>query len=120
MFRRFLLLELFARLFRFRFKFQVLDDMFGSLRHYVADIVKALAPCAACNLVKISRGQNSRLVTTVLAELRKQNRSNRHIHAHAQRIGTANDLEQTLLRKFFAENAILGQKSRMVQTDTLL
>ena len=102
----FLFLKLFTRLFRFRFEFQILDDMFGSLRHHVADVVKAFAPRTACNLMEITRGQNSRLVTTVLAELREKHRSNGHVDSNAERIGAANNLKQPLLCEFFAENSV--------------
>ena len=93
MFRRFLFLEFLARLFRFRFEFQIFDNVFRRLRYHVTDVVKSLAACTACNLVEISGGQNSRLVATVLAELRKQYRSNWNIHAHAERVGAADDFE---------------------------
>ena len=120
MFGRFLLLEFFASLLGFGFQFQVLDDMFGSLRHHVADVVETFTAGAACNLVEITRGKDCSLVAAVLAELRKEYRSNGHVYAHAQCIRSANDPEQTFLGQLFAENAVLGQKSRMVQANTLL
>ena len=93
--------------------------MFGSLRNHVADIVETLAASAASNLVEIAGGQNCSLVAAVLAELRKQHRSNRHVDANAERISAANDLEQPFLCEFFAENAVLGQKSGVMEPDAL-
>ena len=93
MFRRFLFLEFFARLFRLRFEFQVLDDVFGSLRHYIADVVKSLAACTVPPCLLRWLVKDCRLVATVFAELRKEYRSNRNVYANAQCIRSANDFE---------------------------
>ena len=53
---RFALLELLSGLAALRLEFQVLDYMFGSLRHHVSDVVESLAPCAARNLVEVACG----------------------------------------------------------------
>lgn len=119
-FGRFLFLEFFACLLGFGFQFQVLDDMLGSLRYHVADVVETFTAGAACNLVEVAGGQDCRLVAAVLAELREKHRSNGNIHADAQCVRAANDFKQALLRKFFAENAVLGQKSCVVQANALL
>ena len=50
------LLELLSGLAALGLEFQVLDDVLGRLRHHVSDVVKTLAPCASCNLVKITCG----------------------------------------------------------------
>ena len=103
------LLEFLSGLAALGLEFQVLDDVLGSLRHHVADVVETLAPCAARNLVKVACGEDCSLVAAVLAQLREEYRADRHVHAHAERVGAADDLQQAFLCEFFAEDAVLGQ-----------
>ena len=116
----FAFLKLFACRSCFRFEFQILDDVFRCLCDNVTDIVETFAACAASYLVEVTGCQNGRLVATVLAELRKEHSADRNVHAHAERVRTANDFEQTLLCEFFAENTILRQEPCVMNADALL
>ena len=82
--------------------------MLWSLCDNVTDIVKTFAAGAACNLMKVPCRKDGCLVATVFAELRKEDRADWNVHADAERIGPANDFQETLLRKLFAEDAVLG------------
>ena len=67
--------------------------------------------------MKISRRKNRGLIAAVLAELCKEYRANRNVHADAERIRAADDFQKSLLRKLFHKDAVLGQKSCVMQAD---
>src|ERR687883_143343 len=69
--------------------------------------------------MEIPRRQDGRFVAAVFAELGEEDRTDGHVHADAQRVRSADDLEQSLLRQFFHQNPVLGQKSRVMQSDAL-
>ena len=117
---RFALLEFLSGRACFRFEFEILNDVLWRLRNDVTDVIKTFSACASRNLVEVACGEDGRLVAAVLAKLRKENRADRHVHAYAKRICAADDFEQPLLGEFFAEDAVLGQKSSVVQSDALL
>ena len=94
--------------------------MFGRLRDHPAAVVEALAPGAPADLVEIARTQDAGLLAVVLAEAREQDRADRHIDAHAERVGAADDLEQALLRELLDQHAVLGQQPGMVKGDAVL
>src|SRR5439155_14448064 len=85
-----------------------------------AALVEALAARASGNLMKIARAQDRCLLPVILAEFAEENSADRHVDAHAQGVGAANDLEQALLRQLFDQNAILREQPGMVQPDAVL
>ena len=120
MFGRLSLLEFFAGRAGLGFEFQVLDHVLRSLGNDVTDIVKAFTPGASCDLVEVAGCEDGRLVAAVLAELRKEDRADRNVHAYAERVRAADDLEKPLLGELFAEDAVLGQEPCVVDADALL
>ena len=93
--------------------------MLWRLCNNVTDIVKTFSSGAPCNLVKISCGQNGCLVSAVLAELRKENCADRDVYAYAERVRSADNFQKPLLSELFAENAVFGQKPRVVEPNAL-
>ncbi len=99
---------------------QVLDHVLRGLRHDIAEVVEALPPGAAGDLVEVARGEDRGLLPVELAQTRKEHRADRHVDADAERVGAADDLEQPLLRELLGEHAVLRQQARVVQADPLL
>ena len=117
--RRLALHDLLPADLRFLLQFQVLDDVLRRLRDDPAAVIEALAPGAPGDLVEIARGEDADFLAAELAELREEHRADRHVDADAERIGPADDLEQSLLRELFDEDAILWQEPGVVQTDAV-
>ena len=93
--------------------------MLWCLCNNVTDIVKTFSSGAPCNLVKIACGQNGCLVSAVFAELRKENCADRDVYTDTERVRSADNFEKSLLSELFAENAVFGQKSCVVETNAL-
>jgi hypothetical protein len=89
---------------------QVLDDVGRRLRHHPAAIVEALAPGAARDLLEFAHAQDAVLLAVVLAQLGEQHRADGNVHAHAQGVGAADDLEQSLLAQALDQAAVARQK----------
>ena len=68
--------------------------------------------------MELAGTQTAATGTVKLRQRRNQHGTNRHVNAHAQGVGTANHLEQTLLSQLLHEAAVLGQHARVVNTDT--
>ena len=68
--------------------------------------------------MELAGTQTAATGTVKLRQRRNQHGTNRHVNAHAQGVGTADDLEQTLLSQLLHEAAVLGQHARVVNTDT--
>ena len=93
--------------------------MLRSLRDDVPHIVVSLAPRAPADLVEVPCGQDRRLLTVVLAQPREEHRADGHVDADSERVRAADNLEQTLLRELFDQDAVLRQQSGVVQTNAV-
>ena len=97
----------------------VLDHVLRCLAHDPAAFVEALAPGAPGDLPEVAHGQQTLLLAVELDESREQHRADRDVDPHAQRIGAADDPQQSLLRELLDEQTISGQQTGVVQTDAL-
>ena len=97
---------------------RVLNIVLGRLNHHGTGGIEARAACASGNLVELAGTQTAAAGTIKLGQRRNQYGTNRHVNAHTQGVGAADDLEQTLLRQLLHEAAVLGQHTRVVNTDT--
>src|SRR5690606_6035751 len=80
-------------------------------------MIKAFAPGASRDLVKVARGKNARLLSAILAELREKHRADRDINAHAKRIRAADHFQQPTLSKLLHEDAVTRQQPRVVNAN---
>ena len=96
----------------FGFQAQVLDAVLGRQRDHVARVVEALAARAAGDLLKVAHGQDAHFLAVVFAQLGEQHGADRHVHAHAQRVGAADELEQPALGQLLDQQAIARQRGR--------
>ena len=92
--------------------------MLGCLNHHGAGGIKTGAAGASSDLVELAGTQTAATGTIKLRQRRNQHGTNRHVNTHTQGVGTANHLEQTLLSQLLHEAAVLGQHTRVVNTDT--
>src|SRR5690606_29058351 len=97
----------------------VLDDVLGRLADDPAAIVEALPAGAARDLVEVADGDDARLLAVEFAELREEHGADGHVHAHAEGIGAADELEVAALREPLHEEAVLGQEPRVVDADAV-
>ena len=91
--------------------------MLGCLNHHGAGGIKTGAAGAAGDLVELAGTQTAATGTIKLRQRRNQHGTNRHVNTHAQGVGTANHLEQTLLSQLLHEAAVLGQHAGVVNAD---
>ena len=96
----------------------VLNIVLGCLNHHGTGGIKTGAASASSNLVELAGAQTTATGAVELRQRRNQHGTNRHVNAHAQGVGAADDLEQTLLSQLLHEAAVLGQHARVVNTDT--
>ena len=96
----------------------VLNIVLGCLNHHGAGGIKTGAAGASSNLVELAGTQTAATGTIKLRQRRNQHGTDGHVNTHAQGVGTANHLEQTLLSQLLHEAAVLGQHARVVNTDT--
>ena len=96
---------------------RVLNIVLGRLNHHGTGGIEARASRASGNLVELAGTQTAATGTVELRQRRNQHGTNRHVNAHAQGIGTADNLEQTLLGQLLDEAAVLGQHAGVVNTD---
>ena len=94
--------------------------MFRRLRHHPAPVVEALAPGTSSDLVKIPRAEQRRFLPVELAQSGEEDGTDRHIDPDAQRIGAADDFQQTLLCQLLDQHAVLRQQARVMQPDAVL
>ena len=95
----------------------ILDDVRRRLRDDEATLVEPLAPGAAGDLQEVAHAEDAGLLSVELAELREQHGPDRDVHADAQRVGAADDLEEALLRQPLDEQAVPRQEPRVVDAD---
>ncbi len=96
----------------FEAKAEVLDDVRGRLGHHRALFVEALAPRSPGDLVKLADAENPALLAVELAELGEEHRPDGDVHAHAQGVGPAHHLQQSLLGQPLDQQPITGQEAR--------
>ena len=95
----------------------VLDLVIGSLHDHEPGRVVPGATGAPRDLVELARAQLPHLLAVELAERRQQHRANRHVDADAERVGTADDAQQSALREHLHEPPVLGQHAGVVHAD---
>src|SRR5690606_22324790 len=98
---------------------QVLDDVLGRLRDHAALVVEPLAARPSADLLEIADAQDGGLLSVELAELGEQHRADGHVDADAEGVGAADDLEEPLLRELLHEQAVLREKPRVVDADSV-
>src|SRR5262249_10933428 len=91
-------------------EFQVLDGMFGRLRHDPTPVVEPLASSPSGNLVKIPGSQNGGFLSVKLAQTGQEHGPDRHVHARSQSVSTADNFEQPLLSELLHQHTVLGQE----------
>ena len=82
-------------------------------------VVEALAARAPADLLEVADAEDRRLLAVELAELREEHRADRDVHADAERVGAADDLEEALLRELLDEQAVLGKEARVMDADAV-
>ena len=98
---------------------EVLDGMFGRLRHDPAAVVESLAPGASADLVKIPRAEDDGLLPVELAQAREEHGADGDVDAHAEGVRPADDLEQALLGELLDQHAVLGEQTGVMQADAV-
>ena len=84
------------------------DDAFG---------VEARTPRAAGDLMELARTQTAHAMTVELRQLRQDHRVDGHVDADAERVGSADDGQKTLLSKLLDEQTVARQHARVVHAD---
>ena len=82
-----------------------------------AAVVVAAASRPPGDLMELPHRQQTGARPVVLAELREQHRADRDVHAHAERVGAADQLEQTFAGEPFDEQAVAGQQAAVMDPD---
>ena len=98
---------------------EIFNDVLGGLGHHPAAIVKALAPGAAADLMKVARAENAGLLAVEFAQPGEEHGADGHVDAHAEGVGAADDLEQAFLRQLLHQDAVFGQQPGVVQADAV-
>ncbi len=112
--------HLLAVLRRLLAQLDVLDHVFGRLHHHVAPLVEPLAAGAPGDLVEVARAEDRRLPAVELAETGEEDGPDRDVDADAQRVGAADDLQQSALRELLDEHAVLREEACVMQADAVL
>ena len=99
--------------------FDILNDIFRSLRHDVSYLVKAPPPGSPADLTKVTHREDLGSLPTVFEKLGEQNSRDRDIHSHAQSIRSADHLQQSALRQLLDQHTILWQESGMVNSQAV-
>ena len=92
----------------------VLDHVLGRLADHAAVVVEALATGAADDLLELAHAQDPHLLAVVLRELVQHHRADRHVDAHAERVGAEDHPQQSLLGELLGEQPVLRQQPRVV------
>ena len=95
----------------------VLDHVRRRLRDHEATLVEPLPPGPAGDLQKIAHAEDAGLLAVELAELREQHGPDRDVHPDPQRVGAADDLQESLLRQALDEQAVPRQEAGVVDAD---
>ncbi len=95
----------------------VVDDVLGCLYDHAARDVEAGAPRPSGDLVELPGAQQPHLAAVVLGEGDDEDRPDRHVDAHPQGVGAADDREQAALGQPFHEAAVAGQHAGVVHAD---
>src|SRR4051812_48358015 len=96
---------------------QVLDHVLRRLRDDAPVIIEAFAPRAPADLLEIADAEDGGLLAVEFAQLREEHGTDRDVHADAERVRPADDLEMTLLREALDEPPVLRKQARVMQTD---
>jgi hypothetical protein len=113
------LLELLRVVARPRHEPVVLDLVLRGLHHHGAHGVVAGPARPARDLMELSGPQVPRPGAVVLGEPGQQHGPDRHVDADAEGVGSADDLEQSVLRELLDESAVLGQHARVMHADAV-
>ena len=97
----------------------VLDHVVGRLHPHVAIRVEAWPARAARQLVEFAHAELADAVAVELGQGRHQHGANGDVDADAQRVGTADDREQTIGSEALDQAAIAGEHAGMVHTDAV-
>ena len=111
------LTEFFGVVARFGHKLGILDLVLGCLGNHHALGIKARAAGATGNLVELAGAQTTHLVAIELGERGEHHGVDGYVDADAERIGAADDGQQTLLRQALDQQAIARQHASMVHAD---
>ena len=103
---------------RLRHQLRVLYVVLGRLGYHHALGVEAAPPGTPHDLVELAGAQPAHLVAVELRERGKHDGVDRHIDAHAERVGSADDGENALLGELFHQQAITGQHPCVMHADT--
>ena len=93
-------------------------DVLGRLGPDRAFVIETSTPGTPSNLRELTVAQDARGAPVVFAELREQHRADRDVDANAQRVSTADDLEEAGLREPLHKESIFRQQPGVVHTDT--
>ena len=91
--------------------------MLGCLGDHHALGIEARATGATSDLMKLTGAQATHLVTVELGERGEHHGVDGYVDADAERIGTADDGQQALLRQALDQQAIARQHASMVHAD---
>ncbi len=80
-------------------------------------VVEPAAARAPRDLLELADGEEPHLRPVELRELREEDRPDRDVHADAQRVGPADDVEEPLLRELLDEEAVLREEPGVVDAD---
>jgi hypothetical protein len=83
----------------------------------VALVVEAPSARPSGDLLELPVGEEPGGRAVVLAELGEQHSADRHVDAHAERVGPADHLEQAGLGQLLHEQPVAGEQPGMVQSD---
>ena len=95
----------------------LLDDVLGRLRDDAPRVVEPAPPRAPRDLLELADGEEPHLRPVELRELREEDRPDRDVHADAERVGPADDVEEPLLRELLDEEAVLREEPGVVDAD---
>ena len=98
----------------------VLDDVLGRLHDHGARGVEAGSARSTRDLVELTGLEHPLPAAVVLREAGEHHRADRHVDAHTEGVGAADDLQQPGLRELLHEAPVLRQHPGVVHTDTVL
>ena len=95
----------------------VVDDVLGRLGPDVAAVVEPPSPGTPGDLLELAHAQQADPAAVVLAQLGEQHRPDRDVDPDAERVGAADDLQQSGLRQPLDQQSVLGEQSGVVHAD---
>ena len=93
--------------------------MLGRQSHDVARFVEAFASGTTGDLLEITDRQDAYFLTVVFAQLAEEHGSDRHVDAHAQRVGAADQFQHAALGELFDQQAVARQKPSVMDADAV-